>query len=189
MNYLHRRLCSSDSWRRSVAERMPGALAGLDLGDTVLEIGPGFGATTDALLAGGVTGLTALEIDDASVRRLRDRFGDRVRIVAGDGADMPFDDGTFSAVVCFTMLHHVPTAALQDRLFAECRRVLRPGGLLRAVDSQANARFRLLHIGDTMNVLDPDTVRQRLDAAGFAAIEIRHTPKQQIVVTARTPVR
>jgi ubiquinone/menaquinone biosynthesis C-methylase UbiE len=185
MNFLHRRLCSSPDWQRSVAERMPGALDGFDLGDAVLEIGPGYGATTAALLDSGVTGLTALEIDEASVRRLRDRFGDRAEIVSGDGARMPFDDGTFSAVVCFTMLHHIPTAAQQDHLFAEAARVLRPGGLFRGVDSQTSFGFRLLHIGDTMNVLDAATLAARLERAGLTEVSVDHTPKEQVRFAAR----
>lgn len=187
MNAMHRRLCSSAGWAQTVRERMPEMLGGLDLGDDVLEVGPGFGATTAALLDLGVTGLTALEIDEKSADLLRGKFGDRVRVVTGDGADMPFEDGTFSAVVCFTMLHHVPMKALQDRLFAEARRVLRPGGLIRGADSQANAPFRLLHIGDTMNVVAPDTLPGRLERAGFTRVEVTHTPKVQIAFTAYAP--
>lgn len=185
MNRMHRKLCASDDWRKAVAGRMPEALEGLDLGDAVLEVGPGFGATTEALLANGVTGLTALEIDADSARLLRDRFAGRATIVHGDGADMPFADGTFSAVVCFTMLHHVPTKALQDRMFAEMRRVLRPGGLLRGVDSQAGLRFRFLHLGDTMNVLDAGALPERLRQAGFTDVRVTHTPKQRIRFLAR----
>jgi SAM-dependent methyltransferase len=187
MNYAHRRLCSSAKWSQKVAEGMPGKLAGFDLGESVLEIGPGFGATTDALLAHGVATLTALEVDDASARALRDRFGDRARIVSGSGAAMPFDDGTFSSVVCFTMLHHIPGAALQDGLFAEACRVLRPGGLLRGTDSQPSLRFRLLHIGDVMTVIDPRTLPDRLSRAGFEAIEVTHVPKRTVEFSARKP--
>ncbi|GHF16232.1 hypothetical protein GCM10010359_17110 [Streptomyces morookaense] len=50
----------------------------------------------------------------------------------GGGTHMPFADGRFDSVVCFTMLHHVPTPAAQDRLFAEAHRVLRPGASSRA---------------------------------------------------------
>ena len=92
---------------------------------------------------------------------------DGVRIVHGSGTDMPLRDNGFSGVVCFTMLHHVPSPALQDELFAEAHRVLAPGGVFAGSDSQASVRFRLLHIGDTMVVVDPGTLPARLTAAGF----------------------
>lgn len=172
MNLLHRRMCSSNLWNRKVAEMLPATLDGIDLGDDVLEIGPGFGATTD-VLAGLAPKLTSIEIDEASVGLLRDRFGDRVEIVHGDATALPFPDGRFSAVVCFTMLHHVPSPALQDRLFAEARRVLRPGGVFRAMDSRVSLAFRLAHIGDTMVPVDPDTLAERLASAGFATSDVR----------------
>jgi SAM-dependent methyltransferase len=187
MNYAHRKICSSAKWSRAVADKMPGKLAGLDLGESVLEVGPGFGATTDALLACGVPALTLLEIDDASARFLRDRFGGQATIVSGSGAEMPFEEGMFSSVVSFTMLHHMPTAAAQDALFAEACRVLRPGGLLRGTDSQPSLRFRLLHLGDTMTVIDPHTLPDRLSRAGFQAIKVTHTPKRIVDFSARKP--
>jgi SAM-dependent methyltransferase len=179
MNLIHRRICSSAKWAATVAERMPSDLRGLDLGDDVLEIGPGFGATT-RVLAPLVPRLTAVEIDEASVRGLRAEFGDRVEVVHGDGAALPFPDGRFSAVVCFAMLHHVPSPEQQDALFAEACRVLRPGGVFRGVDSQPSLRIRLLHIGDTMIVLDPATLPDRLRRAGFAEAETTVRPGVRI---------
>src|SRR3954462_10336127 len=175
MNLIHRRICSSAKWAAAVAERMPSDLRGIDLGDDVLEIGPGFGATTRGL-APLVPRLTAVEIDEASVRGLRAEFGDRGEVVHGDGTALPFPDGRFSAVGCFTRLPHVPPPAQQDALFAEACRVLRPGGVFRAVDSQPSLRFRVLHIGDTMVVLDPATLPDRLRRAGFADVETRVRP-------------
>ena len=179
MNLVHRKLCSSKKWAELVAAEMPGQLEGFDLGDSVLEIGPGFGATTRALIS-QVPALTALEIDEASVSLLRAEFDGRAAIVLGSGADMPFEDNTFSAVVCFTMLHHVPTNALQDAIFSEAHRVLRPGGLLRGIDSQSSLPFRLLHLGDTMNVLDHKTLPARLAKAGFSEIDVQHEPKRAV---------
>lgn len=176
---MHRRLCSSEKWADFVAESMPGRLSGFDLGEKVLEIGPGYGATTKALL-NHAPDLTALEIDEASAMRLRGEFDERVTVVHGDGAEMPFEDDMFSSVVCFTMMHHVPSRERQDAIFAEALRVLRPGGLLRGTDSLPNLRFRMLHIGDTMNVLPPATLPDRLGTAGFETVSVDHVPKQFI---------
>jgi ubiquinone/menaquinone biosynthesis C-methylase UbiE len=179
MNWLHRRYCASRAWAARVRDEiLPGDLQGVELGEDVLEIGPGPGLTTE-LLRSRVPRLTALEIDTALAESLRARLQDeRVEVVTGDASAMPFEDGRFSAAVCFTMLHHVPRAELQDRLFAETRRVLRPGGIFAGSDSspaRLGLRFRLLHIGDVMNLVPPETLGARLERAGFQAVEVRTT--------------
>jgi ubiquinone/menaquinone biosynthesis C-methylase UbiE len=167
MNAIHRWLCQSASWKAGLEKLLPWALEGIDLGDHVLEIGPGPGLTTD-LLRTRVSQITALEVDPLLADSLKLRMANtNVRVMQGDATDMPFDDEQFSAVVSFTMLHHVPSAALQDKLLAEARRVLRDGGVFAGVDSLTNLRFRLIHIGDTMTVVDPDTFGARLEIAGF----------------------
>ncbi|MEV6448742.1 class I SAM-dependent methyltransferase [Amycolatopsis sp. NPDC051716] len=186
MNLIHRRICSSAKWADTVEERLTPWLARHDLGDDVLEIGPGFGATTTVLLK-AVPKLTVLEIDPASSELLRAKYGDRAEVVEGSGAQMPFEANRFSAVVCFTMLHHVPTKELQDAIFAEAARVLRPGGTYCGSDGQLNLRFRLLHIGDTMNVIDPATFPARLGKAGFAQVDVQVEPKQLVIFSAVKP--
>ncbi|GAA0224306.1 class I SAM-dependent methyltransferase [Cryptosporangium japonicum] len=166
MNWIHRRLCSSDTWFAKVEDTLiPWALNGVELGADVLEIGPGFGATT-RVLARSVPHLTAVEVDPASAARLGAGIPG-VRVVTGDATALDFADDSFDAVVCFTMLHHVPSPAAQDRLFAEAHRVLRPGGIFAGSDSRYSTRFRFLHVFDTMVVVDPDVLPDRLRAAGF----------------------
>ncbi|EOD69477.1 class I SAM-dependent methyltransferase [Amycolatopsis vancoresmycina] len=188
MNLIHRRICSSEKWAHKIEDRLTPWLARFGLGDDVLEIGPGFGATTKVLLD-VVPRLTVLEIDPASTELLRAKFGGRAEVVEGSGAEMPFEDGRFSAVTCFTMLHHVPTARLQDAIFAEAARVLRPGGTYCGFDAQLNFRFRLKHIGDTMNVLDAATLPARLEKAGFEQVEIDVRPKELVTFSAVKPPR
>ncbi|KPI05509.1 Methyltransferase type 11 [Actinobacteria bacterium OK074] len=178
MNLMHRKICSSEKWARTTKELLlPWALEGVRLGDDVLEIGPGFGANLRELVE-RVERLTAVEIDDDSARLLTERWGERARIVHADGAAMPLPDTAFDSVVCFSMLHHVPTAAQQDRIFAEAHRVLRPGGIFAGSDSRSSLGFRLLHIRDTMNVLDPATLPARLRAAGFTDVSVTTHPER-----------
>jgi SAM-dependent methyltransferase len=149
---------------------LPRALDGVDLGPRVLELGPGYGASTRPLAA-RVPSLTVLEYDPLLAARLRAELGS-VRVVNGDATGMAFGTGSFSGVVCFTMLHHLPGHAAQDRLFAEAARVLRPGGVFAGTDSQPSLRFRLVHLGDTCIPVDPATLPGRLAAAGFTRITV-----------------
>jgi SAM-dependent methyltransferase len=172
MNYLHRRRCSSADWAKTVADKLlPWSLKDVELGSRTLEIGPGYGATTRALLD-RTTALTAVEVDDSMAERLGRLYGDRARIIHGDGTRTGLPDDHFASVVCFTMLHHVPTAQLQDRLFAEAFRVLQPGGAFAGSDGVPSLPFRLIHIADTYNPVAPEDLPGRLRTAGFTDIRI-----------------
>jgi len=167
--------CGSDEWRALVRDSiLPWALGDVDLGDDVLEVGPGYGATTD-VLAESVPKLTAVEIDEELATMLRARFAnnDAVIIVRGDATALEFPDGRFSGAASFTMLHHVPTAGLQDRLFAEVARVLRTGGVFVLGDSLASAELEAHHEGDTYNPVDPGSLAERLTGAGFGHAEVK----------------
>jgi SAM-dependent methyltransferase len=174
MNGIHGIICSSSWWARSVEhELLPWGLSGLQLGDDVLEIGPGFGATT-AVLADRPGELTVLELEPRYCEHLRSELPGAVTVVQGDATAMPFDDGRFSAVVCFTMLHHLPSSSAQDKLLAEVARVLRPGGLFAGTDNLGTGLlFRLLHVGDTLVRVSPDGLPERLRTAGLDRTEIR----------------
>jgi ubiquinone/menaquinone biosynthesis C-methylase UbiE len=175
MNRLHGVICSSAWWQRTVErELLPWALEGAELGDDVLEIGPGFGATTSVLARRGGGALTVLELEARYCERLRRKLPREVEIVQGDATAMPFEDGRFSAVVCFTMLHHLPSPQLQDRLLAEVARVLRPGGLFAGTDSLGAGRlFALLHVGDTLVPVPPEELPERLRSVGLGEPEVR----------------
>ena len=167
MNEAHE-WCGSDEWRQAIRDViLPWAIGDTDLGDDVLEVGPGYGATTDVLAATGPQ-LTSVEIDGDLAALLRDRFADvpSVEIVDGDATALEYDDERFTGAACFTMLHHVPTSSCRTCLFAEVARVLRPGAALVASDSLGSDELAATHEGH----LQPGGPARRC-RRGFAAVE------------------
>jgi SAM-dependent methyltransferase len=173
MNRLHRWYCRSDFWKQHLAESLlPWAMDGIDLGEELLEVGPGPGLTTN-ILRQQFPRVTSLEIDPRLATALCRRMqGTNVRVLEGNAAAMPFRDASFSGAVAFTMLHHVSSATMQDRLFAEVCRVLKPGGTFVGSDSLWSRMFQVFHWFDTMVVVDPNTLGDRLKAAGFGDVSI-----------------
>ena len=173
VNENHAKVLSSPEWAAFLHDEvLPAAVRDVDLGDDMLEIGPGPGAAT-SWLSQRVKRLTAVELSPSAAEALRQRFlGTNVSVVTGDATELAWPDGSFDSVGMFTMLHHVPTRRLQDALLAEALRVLRPGGTLVGSDSLASERLRRFHEGDTYNPLEPAAFLTRLQAVGFASITL-----------------
>jgi len=173
VNIIHRWYCNSKGWAKGVHGAMlPGVVGETDLGDSLLEVGPGPGVTTDWFHT-RVPRMTAVEIDHKLAEKLKTRMaGTNVTVVEGDATAMTLPDDSFSAAVSFTMLHHVPSRALQDKLLAEVCRVLRPGALFIGSDSLPSLRWNLFHLFDTRVPVDPNTFGARLEAAGFTDCKV-----------------
>jgi len=177
VNQQHLEYCSSDEWAEGLRKWIiPSALADVDLGDDVLEVGPGPGRTTD-LLRELTPRLTAVEVDADLATALAARLdGTNVEVCHADATSLPFPDGRFSAAVSFIMLHHVPTAEAQDQLFAEVARVLAPGREFAGCDSLDGDDFRAMHVDDVCNPVVADTLEERLLRAGFAEARVSVNP-------------
>jgi SAM-dependent methyltransferase len=173
VNENHARVCTSPEWAEHLqTEIMPKLIRDVDLGTDMLEIGPGPGAATD-WLRHRVGRLTAVEIDEPAAALLADRLaGTEVQVVTGSGADLGYPDESFDSVGCFTMLHHVPTVAAQNKILSEAFRVLRPGGALIGSDSLPSTDLHHFHVGDTYNPIEPASLLSRLQTLGFSEITV-----------------
>jgi SAM-dependent methyltransferase len=173
MNGFENWFCGSSLWRFVTERRvLPWILSGYPLGDHVLEVGAGPGATTKELLrrAGRVT---SLEYDATFVAKLAGQHkNSRVTVVRGDAATLPFPDHTFSSVVAVLVLHHLRSAEQQNAAFQEIHRVLRPGGIFFALEIRDGWLHRVGHIRSTFVPVSPASAFGRLTLAGFSRIAV-----------------
>lgn len=109
---------------------------GLGATDHLLDIGSGLGgpARTVAESCGcRVTGidLTAAFCDAATAMSRWVGLGERVAFRQGDATRLPFGDAAFDAAMT---IHVAMNIAAKDRMYAEARRVLKPGGRFAVYD-------------------------------------------------------
>jgi SAM-dependent methyltransferase len=161
-------LCATPDWADHIHREVLGSLlAEIDLGDEMLEIGPGPGAATEWLRK-RVRRLVAVEVDSDVAQSLADRFsGSNVEVLTGDASRLDFEDASFDSVGTFTVLHHLATLSLQNQVLREAWRVLRPAGILVGSDSLGTTGLHEFHEGDTYNPIDPASLISRLQTVGF----------------------
>jgi SAM-dependent methyltransferase len=104
--------------------------AGVKIGGRVLDAGCGGGGTALSLAeeAGFAVGLDLdARFRDSGTRLAREKVIANAAFLQGDGTRLPFRDGSFDLVFSHSVIEHVGSAREYLR---ECRRVLRPGGVL-----------------------------------------------------------
>jgi ubiquinone/menaquinone biosynthesis C-methylase UbiE len=129
--------------RAKAADEVAARDAYLDLlditaGERVLDVGCGSGAVTreTARRVGSRGVAVGLDPSPALLSVARELakeagLGDRIEFREGDALRLPFADASFDAVVCVTVLSHVPRG---EAAIPEFVRVLRPGGRLGVFD-------------------------------------------------------
>jgi len=97
----------------------------------LLDVGCGAGLDLAYWLAAGWTADRLAGVDLAAERINRARLAcPGVDLQVTDGAELPFPDASFDVATAVTVFSSILDPALQRALFAEMRRVVRPGGLL-----------------------------------------------------------
>ena len=101
----------------------------LQPGSRVLDLGCGAGTNIEMLLKRGVQ-LTAADFSPDAVRMVRDGFGDCLNADCFDMREgLPYQNGSFDVVVSDLSLHYF-TWADTEKIVAELKRILAPGGVL-----------------------------------------------------------
>ena len=152
-------------------------------GERVLDLGSGsgidaFAAATQVGPAGSVTGVDITPEQLAKAERLsRQR---NVRFCRARIEDLPFDDGTFDAVISNGVVNLSPH---KRRVFAEAARVLRPGGRLAVADIVTEQRIAAatacqadLWAACIAGASQRDDYMQDIAAAGLQLRQVRDNP-------------
>jgi len=116
------------------------------VGKELLNIGCGFGWFEEHVRKKGIKKITAMEYADVHLNTIRNFIIDPiVEFSVGSAIALPFPDGSFDTVVSWEVIEHIPRNN-EVQMFAEMKRVLRPGG--RIYLSTPYSSF-------IMNLLDP----------------------------------
>jgi SAM-dependent methyltransferase len=163
----------------------PTALAQLNPGETVLDLGSGGGI--DVLLSARRVGRTGkaygLDMTDEMLalanENKRKAGAENVEFLKGEIESIPLPDNTVDVVISNCVIN---LSADKDRVLGEAFRVLKPGGRLAVSDVVTRGEIApevrqsvLLWVGCIAGALDEKEYRGKLAAAGFEQIEIEPT--------------
>jgi ubiquinone/menaquinone biosynthesis C-methylase UbiE len=155
-----------------------------------LDVGCGNGRHAEAL-AERLPSVTALDASGGLLRTARERarsrsFADRLDLVHGDAAALPFRADVFDVAVYVATLHHLAPRSVRRRSLDELARVLRPAGRgLVSAWSTEHDRFDAergfdtevdwtLPGGETVarfyHIYDPEEFRTDLNASALSVV-------------------
>src|SRR3979409_749925 len=163
----------------------PTALAKLNAGEVVLDLGSGGGI--DVLLSAKRVGPTGkaygLDMTDEMLalanENKRKAGADNVEFLKGEIEHIPLPDNSVDVIISNCVIN---LSADKDRVLREAFRVLKPGGRLAVSDvvtsGEVDAQIRqniLLWVGCVAGALEENEYRDKTVSAGFEQVEIEPT--------------
>jgi ubiquinone/menaquinone biosynthesis C-methylase UbiE len=163
----------------------PTALAKLNPGEVVLDLGSGGGI--DVLLSARRVGPTGkaygLDMTDEMLalanENKRKAGAENVEFLKGEIEHIPLPDNSVDVIISNCVIN---LSADKDRVLREAFRVLKPGGRLAVSDvvtrGEVDAKIRqniLLWVGCVAGALEENEYRGKLVSAGFEQVEIEPT--------------
>ena len=174
-----------EAFKASLGCGNPTALAKLNPGEVVLDLGSGGGI--DVLLSAKRVGPTGkaygLDMTDEMValanQNKRKAGAENVEFLKGEIEHIPLPDNSVDVIISNCVIN---LSADKDRVFAEAFRVLRPGGRLAVSDvvtrGEVDRGIRqniLLWVGCVAGALEESEYRDKLASAGFEQVDIEPT--------------
>ena len=174
-----------EAFKASLGCGNPTALAKLNPGEVVLDLGSGGGI--DVLLSAKRVGPTGkaygLDMTDEMLalanENKRKAGAENAEFLKGEIEHIPLPDSSVDVIISNCVIN---LSADKDRVFREAFRVLRPGGRLAVSDvvtrGEVDPRIRqniLLWVGCVAGALEESEYRDKLASAGFEQVDIEPT--------------
>jgi SAM-dependent methyltransferase len=145
----------------------------------VLEVGCGSGAVLRALLAPGQRGV-GVDLSQPLLSRAAQLGVDvgPLTLIGAEGAYLPFRDGLFDRVLCYSVFPCYPSLEYASASFRELVRVCRPGGLILLGD--VCGIMERLRTAIRTRPLSVETVRAALDLPMLKPVKLAIGPFRRI---------
>lgn len=164
--------------RRSRVYRRIVSLAGVQPGDSVLDVGSssGYLAKKLAAAAGPAGHVTGVDPSAAAVAYAQRRAPSTVTFSVGVAQDLNLPDASFDVVTCTLAMHHIP-ARKREAALREMYRVTKPGGRVLVADFDPSRRPLPLHPGGARMRRAAATVGPLEELAAIAGYRVHSSGK------------
>lgn len=156
----------------------------------ILDIGCGTGTILSRVLeARENVKVSGIDLSPGMIEKAGEILGDNAELKVGDSENLPWENGSFDAVVCNASFHHYPNP---KKVLREMKRVLIAGGVLVIGDPWIpnplrwllNLSIKFSKDGD-VRIYSSEEMRELLRETGFHSVEWASYGNRYFIVAAR----